>query len=531
MVAIVGALLALAVPAVAPAQTFPGVFTVDTTRDGNDGSCSNDCTLREATSLATTSGSSINLPSGVYKLTLGPLTVQNTVIIGAGLAGGQGAGARTTVIDGRGASRVINVPAEASAVLAGLSITGGNDATGGGAFVAPGGQLSFFNAAIEGNTATTRGGGIQAAGSVSMIGTTVSGNRVTGGSGGGIAVESGGQAILQSSTISGNTASSGGAITTGAGNIILVQMTVAGGVNVEVGGSAGSFTIWNSILAGGGAGACQGTLGAAPHSQWSGNLADDASCNFAPGEGAASTDPRLGSLTNNRGPTDTRAILSGSPAINAADQNRCFGTDQRGAAPVGPCDIGAFEFGGQVPEPTLPPPVPGETVNASLKSGIVKVKLPGSDDFFVLKQGQQLPVGTTFDTSKGKVTLVAAANKLGKTQKAWFYSGVFKVGQSNGKKPLTTLAMTGKLQCGSGKATAAAAKKKKRRLWGDGKGKFRTKGQFSSATVRGTKWLVEDTCKGTRTQVKRGTVVVRDFVRKRNVVVRQGHSYFARRKK
>ena len=92
--------------------------------------------------------------------------------------------------------------------------------------------------------------------------------------------------------------------------------------------------------------------------------------------------------------------------------------------------------------------------------------------------------------------------------------------------------MTGKLQCGgSGKATAAAKKKKKRRLWGDGKGKFRTKGQFSSATVRGTKWLVEDRCKGTLTQVKRGTVVVRDFVRKRNVTVRQGHSYFARRKK
>jgi hypothetical protein len=76
----------------------------------------------------------------------------------------------------------------------------------------------------------------------------------------------------------------------------------------------------------------------------------------------------------------------------------------------------------------------------------------------------------------------------------------------------------------------AQAKKKnpKRSLWANGKGVYRTRGQYSSATVRGTQWLTEDTCDGTRTYVKRGVVLVRDFVHKKTVVVRAGHSYLAK---
>ena len=50
-----------------------------------------------------------------------------------------------------------------------------------------------------------------------------------------------------------------------------------------------------------------------------------------------------------------------------------------------------------------------------------------------------------------------------------------------------------------------------RKLWGKGKGSFRTEGRRSSATVRGTWWLVEDRCDGTFTRVRQGTVDVRDF--------------------
>ena len=67
-----------------------------------------------------------------------------------------------------------------------------------------------------------------------------------------------------------------------------------------------------------------------------------------------------------------------------------------------------------------------------------------------------------------------------------------------------------------------------RRLWGDGKGKFRTKGRYSAATVRGTKWLVQDGCRYTRTRVTQGVIAVRDNVRKRTIIVRKGKSYTAR---
>ncbi|HKP21112.1 MAG TPA: hypothetical protein VJT68_06320, partial [Thermoleophilaceae bacterium] len=68
-----------------------------------------------------------------------------------------------------------------------------------------------------------------------------------------------------------------------------------------------------------------------------------------------------------------------------------------------------------------------------------------------------------------------------------------------------------------------------RRLWGrDRGGRFRTFGRHSQATVRGTKWLTKDTCAGTLTVVRKGAVMVRDFARHRNVLVRAGHRYFAR---
>jgi hypothetical protein len=47
--------------------------------------------------------------------------------------------------------------------------------------------------------------------------------------------------------------------------------------------------------------------------------------------------------------------------------------------------------------------------------------------------------------------------------------------------------------------------------------------------VVGTKWLVEDRCNGTLTRVARGKVRVRDFKRHKTIIVKAGHSYFAKR--
>jgi hypothetical protein len=56
------------------------------------------------------------------------------------------------------------------------------------------------------------------------------------------------------------------------------------------------------------------------------------------------------------------------------------------------------------------------------------------------------------------------------------------------------------------------------------KGKFRTRGRFAAATVRGTEWGMRDRCDGTFTRVQRGVVVVRDLKKHRNVVLRSGKS-------
>jgi hypothetical protein len=169
----------------------------------------------------------------------------------------------------------------------------------------------------------------------------------------------------------------------------------------------------------------------------------------------------------------------------------------------------------------VPPPVAGKSVNALPTGGTVKVKLPGKKGFQVLDSTLQIPVGTTVDATKGRIALVAAGGA-----EATFYAGVFKIAQTKGAKPLTTLSLVGKLSCA--KATTAAKKKRKRRLWGDGKGNFRTKGKHSAATVAGTKWLVEDRCGSTLTRVARGRVSVRDFAKRRTVIVKAGKKYVAK---
>ena len=165
-----------------------------------------------------------------------------------------------------------------------------------------------------------------------------------------------------------------------------------------------------------------------------------------------------------------------------------------------------------------------------------------------LKGAANVPMGSQLDTRKGQVAVTSAARHDGSaTQTAEFYDAIFQVKQTvpkkKPKKPaalITDLVLKGeppRSECAplEGRASAAAAKKKKRgaksvlgSLWGSGKGKFRTNGKYSSATVRGTIWLTQDRCDGTLTTVKRGTVSVRDFKLKKTVSVKAGHSYLAR---
>jgi hypothetical protein len=171
-------------------------------------------------------------------------------------------------------------------------------------------------------------------------------------------------------------------------------------------------------------------------------------------------------------------------------------------------------------------PVFHKTVVVKAISGKVRVRRPGSNDFVDLTGSEGVPLGSTVDTLAGVVELSSVPKAGGKPQAGRFYEGVFKVTQPGS---VTSLALTEPLaSCRGGGRSAAATKKKQRHLWGDGKGSFRTAGKYSSATVRGTKWLVKDSCAGTLTRVVRGTVTVRDKVRAKTVVVAAGKSYLAK---
>ena len=180
------------------------------------------------------------------------------------------------------------------------------------------------------------------------------------------------------------------------------------------------------------------------------------------------------------------------------------------------------------PRPTetpAPQPDVGESVVIRPTAGRVFIQLPGSSQFVELRSIGEIPLGATIDTRNGRVQL-RFETEDGKVQTATFYGGIFQirqVGKTLDLKLTEPLAACPK----KGKAAAAQTKKvKKRKLWGEGKGSFRTTGKYSAATVRGTKWLVEDSCAGTLTRVTIGVVAVR--AGKKTVLVRAGKRYLAK---
>ena len=182
--------------------------------------------------------------------------------------------------------------------------------------------------------------------------------------------------------------------------------------------------------------------------------------------------------------------------------------------------------------------------------GHVKVRLPGASEDVPLDVAGRLPVGTTVDATDGVVKVhTAVAGKPAQT--ATFWGARFKLRQDAAGKGMTDLVMDTSPVPGcpvihvyngppeltpivtlGPTATVTAAKRKKphRVLWGsDHNGRFRTFGRDSVATVRGTRWATVMTCTGTITRVVKGAVSVRNRRTGRTVLVRAGHSYFARK--
>ena len=177
-----------------------------------------------------------------------------------------------------------------------------------------------------------------------------------------------------------------------------------------------------------------------------------------------------------------------------------------------------------------PVPVLGRSVNVAVVNGTVLVRPKGQKRFHKLVGTELIPTGSTIDTRDGRVRLTSAVDTYGAVRTGEFWAGLFRVSQRRRTNAITELLLRGRLaNCGKPSASAAAKRKKGRRLWGNGKGRFRTKGRRSSALVRGTKWLVYDQCdSSTYNAVRTGTVDVRDFRLKKTIRLRAGRIYIAR---
>jgi hypothetical protein len=215
---------------------------------------------------------------------------------------------------------------------------------GGG--IANDGTATLTGSTVSGNTAPGHGGGIANGEfrTLTLNNSTVSGNTALAGAG----IDNRGTLTLSNSTVSGNTATfgNGGIGNQFIGTLTISNSTVSGNSTVfggsGIGNETGGTTILkNTIVANNSPVDCAGAIISAGH-----NLSSDGTCGFTASGDQQNTNPLLGPLADNGGPTKTQALLPGSPAIDAASPD-CpppF-TDQRGVArPQGPrCDIGAFE--------------------------------------------------------------------------------------------------------------------------------------------------------------------------------------------
>ena len=150
------------------------------------------------------------------------------------------------------------------------------------------------------------------------------------------------------------------------------------------------------------------------------NLSSDASCSFSSSTSLAGTDPLLAPLNSNGGPTQTMALLVGSPAIDLIPPgiNGCgttIATDQRGVSrPVGSgCDVGAYE------DATAPVQLAYlRTAVTGVKSLTATVAIAQS----LLAHGHTKAACLTVAAFNLEVRLQAAGKKISKAQAASFIS-------------------------------------------------------------------------------------------------------------
>jgi hypothetical protein len=315
-------------------------------------------------------------------LNFGILTMTNSMVTGNASTTGFGGGICdqcTGILAAAGAKgRRPSSPPGGSVTLSNVVVsnnTVGAGSCGGGVAIFDQGtftDVTFDSNVVSGNGC---GGGLYLNGVLGTVNrVTFRNNQAAGvnGEGGGLDVDSspvgcGGPTLpcntVVNSTFNGNTASFGSAVAVD-GLVSILNATVAGNTAGANGGAINSFgsgtgvLLKNTLIANNTGGDC-----ATPDSMVSQghNLVGGTTCNAVFTANATDIknagDPRLGPLASNGGPTQTMALLAGSPAIDRGDNVGCPATDQRGAprpaTAANPCDIGAYEFVA-APAPGLP---------------------------------------------------------------------------------------------------------------------------------------------------------------------------------
>ncbi len=223
-------------------------------------------------------------------------------------------------------------------------------------------MATVTDSTIEDNSAGYFGGAVyNSYGTLRLYRSTLDGNTATGS--GGAVRGSGGSMVFDDCTIANNSAQYGGGIFLGYGALTITNSTIAGNNATNPGAGGGLFvpdgaTLDNTIVAqntdpNGENDVTGGTLSPSSAYNLVGSDETGSLVNGVNGNQVGVTNPGLGPLANNGGPTQTMALLPGSPAIDAGSNAVAVDpttglpltTDQRGEPRIanGIVDIGAFE--------------------------------------------------------------------------------------------------------------------------------------------------------------------------------------------
>jgi hypothetical protein len=460
----------------------PAILTVTTL---SDAATHTGTSLRDALAAAA-AGDTIKFQAGLsgainvnpFNLGQGTLTLSQDVTI-------DGTGASITVEGGMNNLDLNNaqpfvVNSGVTAALNNLTIANGSPgihAPGGG--IANSGTLTISNCTLTGNIARYGGGGIENTGTLTVSNCTLTGNKSDSDSGGGILNNSGGTLTVSNSTLAGNSAFNGGGGIDNEGGTLKVSTTTLSDNSAElVGGGLfcrnGTATVSNSTLVGnsaadGGGIANDANSMTVTNCTLANNLGGGGISSFNPltlnntilannaggdiafaafktsgshnliGDGVGGSsltntitgDPKLGPLANNGGPTQTMALLTGSPAIDKGDNTLVdpdLHEDQRGFGRFvgGTVDIGAVEV--QTTDTTVTltsspaAPVYGQAVTLTAAVSLTLSGAPATAGIVTfLDGGTLMQIGLV--SSSGQVTFSTAALTAGTHALLAVYSG------------------------------------------------------------------------------------------------------------